>query len=181
MCNRAGGKGDDEIWGGGGQDFLAGDDGNDLLNGGAGADTLDGSKGDDDLYGGAGNDSLIGGKDDDLLNGGDGNDTLIGDTGDDVLSGGAGNDVMSGGDGHDFFYFGDDFGYDRITDFSTGDKLMFAQDINGSGIMTPKDLAPYVSGDHGVTKITIGDNTIVLNGMDKDVFLDHLTQWVKIL
>ena len=32
-----------------------------------------------------------------------------------------------------------------------------------------------------MTKITIGDNTIVLHGMDKDVFLDHLTQWVKIL
>ena len=177
----SGDKVDDGIWGGGGQDYLAGDDGNDFLDGGAGNDTLDGGKGDDDLYGGAGNDSLIGGKDDDLLNGGEGHDTLLGGTGDDSLSGGGGADVLFGGDGHDFFYFGDDFGYDRITDFSTGDKLMFASDINGSGIMTPKDLAPYVSGDHAATKITIGGDTIVLHGMDKDVFLDHLTQWVKIL
>ncbi len=177
----SGDKGNDELSGGAGQDYLGGDDGNDYLSGGTGDDTLDGGKGDDDLYGGAGKDSIIGGKGDDLLNGGDGNDALLGGDGDDTLSGGTGSDVMSGGDGHDLFYFSDDFGHDQITDFAAGDKLLLAPDINGSGIMTAKDLAPYVSGDHCTTKITIGDNTIVLHGMDKDVFLDHLTQWVKIL
>jgi Ca2+-binding RTX toxin-like protein len=177
----SGDKGNDEISGGGGQDYLSGGDGNDFLSGGTGNDTLDGGKGNDDLYGGAGQDSLIGGAGNDLLSGGEGNDALMGSAGDDTLSGGDGADFMSGGDGRDTFYFGDDFGHDQIADFSTGDKLLLAPDINGSGIMTAKDLAPYVSGDHAMTKITIGDNTIVLHGMDKDVFLDHLTQWVKIV
>jgi Ca2+-binding RTX toxin-like protein len=177
----SGGKGGDEITGGAGRDYLSGDDGNDFLSGGDGNDTLSGGMGDDNAYGGAGDDLILGGKGADLLNGGDGNDTLDGGANDDTLSGGAGDDLLTGGDGHDIFYFGNDFGHDQIADFSAGDRLMLAHDLNGSGVMTPKDLAPYVSGDHATTKITLGGDTIVLHGVDKDVFLDHLTQWVKIL
>ncbi|SDD18164.1 calcium-binding protein [Belnapia rosea] len=175
------GKGDDTIDGGAGADHLAGDDGHDLLLGGSGNDTLNGGKGDDDLYGGSGDDSLFGDKDDDLLSGGAGRDTLDGGSGNDTLSGGVGDDVLAGGDGYDTFYFEDGFGHDQIIGFSTDDRILLAPDIDGSGIMTPKDLEPYVSGDHAVTKITIGDNSIVLHGMDKEVFLSHLSQWVKVL
>ncbi|WP_376093804.1 calcium-binding protein [Roseomonas sp. CCTCC AB2023176] len=56
-----GGRGDDEITGGGGRDVLSGGSGDDEIRGGHGADTLYGSAGDDLLVGGPGADVIIGG------------------------------------------------------------------------------------------------------------------------
>ncbi|MBL6457660.1 calcium-binding protein [Belnapia sp. T6] len=177
----SGGGNDDTINGGGGNDHLDGGNGSDLLVGGAGQDTLVGDEGNDDLYGGDGADWLLGGNGNDLLNGGSGNDTMLGGNGNDTLSGGTGEDLLVGGNGHDDFYFADGFGHDQIADFTAQDRLVFASDLDGSGIRTPQDLAPLVSGNHLMTKITIGENTVVIHGVDKDSFLDNLSHWVKIV
>lgn len=95
----------DEIFSGGGDDFVSagkvhdtihGGLGDDTLVGGQGHDTLFGDEGSDVLSGGKGNDSLVGGVGDDSIDGGDGNDTISGGDGNDTLMGGAGNDVIAG-------------------------------------------------------------------------------------
>jgi Ca2+-binding RTX toxin-like protein len=175
-----GGMGRDAINAGDGNNFVFGDKGNDRITAGAGNDTLDGGKDNDTLDGGGGQDFLIGDDGRDLLSGGAGDDGLDGDDGNDTLMGGAGDDLLLGGSGNDLFYFSDDFGHDQIADLSKGDQLMFAANVNGSGILTPGDLAPFVSGGAGFTRITIGDSSITLHGVGKDDFLGDLTHWVKI-
>jgi Ca2+-binding RTX toxin-like protein len=59
-CQLDGGRGDDMLTGGTGQDRLLGRRGNDVMHGGAEFDTLTGSLGDDRLVGGAGGDHLDG-------------------------------------------------------------------------------------------------------------------------
>lgn len=131
-----GAQGDDEISGGASDDVLIGGFGGDVLHGDAGNDTLAGGNGSDQLLGGIdddlvfgeiGNDTLYGGSGGDQLFGGDGNDRLFGGVGFDTLEGGigtdrlrgdTGNDLLTGGADRDFFVFDDDFGNDRITDFT---------------------------------------------------------------
>lgn len=98
-------------------------DGNDALTGNSTANKLYGMRGSDKLFG-------LGG--DDLLDGGAANDWLDGGKGNDVLTGGAGNDVF-------FFDNKGTSGFDRITDFSKGDRLLVnraLRDGNGDGIIT---------------------------------------------
>jgi Ca2+-binding RTX toxin-like protein len=166
------GSGDDTVSGGNGADTVTLGDGDDVAFGGVGADSLYGQAGDDTLAGDVGNDSIAGGAGDDLLLGGVGADTLSGGEGDDVLAGGTGGDV---------FVFGNDFGRDTMTDFGPGDTLQFTANLNGSGIQVPGDLVQFVSGGAGVTKITIGESTITLQGTDKDDFLAHLSAKVQII
>ncbi|WP_299590583.1 Hint domain-containing protein [uncultured Tateyamaria sp.] len=136
----AGVEGDDEIFGGAGDDTITGDggndslfgegdndsvsggSGNDLVDGDGGADTLDGGSGTDTLVGDAGNDSLDGGSGADELYGGDDNDTLNGGAGSDSLFGGAGDDSLTGDSGSErTTLFEDDFegGTDGWSDSST--------------------------------------------------------------
>ncbi len=129
--------GNDQIYGGGGSDFLVaglghdrvyGEEGNDKLIGGfyfatqwpdpfiEGSDSLDG---DDYLDGGNGNDQLTGLAGNDRLFGGEGDDALRGDedsiipywfappVGDDFLDGGAGDDLLLGDYGADVLLGGD--------------------------------------------------------------------------
>ncbi|MFA5273568.1 MAG: calcium-binding protein [Candidatus Peribacter sp.] len=77
--------------------YIDGGKGDDDLRGGEGNDKIFGRNGDDNLVGGGGNDRLDGGNDDDLLQGGDGNDTLLGRNGEDDLYGGKGVDTYNGG------------------------------------------------------------------------------------
>lgn len=81
-----GGKGNDTITGGSGDNNIRGNGGNDILHGGGGNNNLNGGKGDDVLYGDTGSGNLIGGKGNDtiyagpntsFINGGSGNDSLI--------------------------------------------------------------------------------------------------------
>jgi Ca2+-binding RTX toxin-like protein len=147
----SGGSGNDELDGGAGNDVLAGDDGNDLLFGGDGDDELSGGAGADQLHGGMGHDQIDGGDDDDslfgnvgddVMTGGAGNDRLFGSMGDDVLSGGAGDDTLSGSTGADRFVFSAaDAGLDTVSDFGTGDVLVFT----GLAGFTAGDEAEYVS------------------------------------
>ncbi|MFC1783331.1 beta-propeller domain-containing protein, partial [Planctomycetota bacterium] len=98
-----GGPGDDRLFGGKGNDILNGGEGDDLLRGGRGSDTLEGGPGDDRLFGGKGNDILNGGEDHDLLRGGRGRDQLNGAEGNDTINGGSGEDRLNGGEGEDSF------------------------------------------------------------------------------
>ena len=124
-------------------------DGNDKVTGNAGANKLYGMRGDDKLYGLAGNDTIDGG------------------AGNDWIDGGKGNDIVTGGAGNDVFFFDNKgtSGFDRITDFSAGDKLMLTaalRDSNRDGIITfGRD------GILNLDKSSRGDK-LLLNGVDPD-------------
>ena len=154
-------------------DRIDGGDRNDLLHGRDGNDTLGGGKGNDSVYGDDGNDSLSGGFGNDVLFGGDGTDTL---------SGGAGDDAMWGGQGGDAFLFDSNFGHDVISDFGVGDRLFLAHDLNGSGIAKAQDLVKnhMVSGDAHHTVITIGQDSITLDGVSVQSFTAMIDSFVKI-
>src|SRR5262245_34088921 len=97
-----GGDGNDTIRGLGGEDWLYGQDGRDKVYGGADNDWIEGGKGNDDLFGGDNND---------ILWGDEGNDKLYGEDDNDYLDGGAGADRLDGGDGiDDASYYGSEEG-----------------------------------------------------------------------
>jgi Ca2+-binding RTX toxin-like protein len=102
----SGGNGNDNLFGGVGQNYIDGGAGNDKLYASGGADQLIGGDGDDLLDAGAGNDTLNGGIGKDTLLGGDGDDFLYGEDGADLLAGGSGGDTISGGIGNDELYGG---------------------------------------------------------------------------
>jgi Ca2+-binding RTX toxin-like protein len=181
-----GGNGDDNLKAGGGNDVLSGGNGKDTIDAGAGDNLADGGEGNDVVFGGGGHDLLMGGNGNDLLSGYNGSDLLWGGNGNDTLIGGGGDDGLIGGNGNDAFLFDSNFGHDVITDFGKGDQLWLAHDVNGSGICKPADLASHVTGGVGMdgakyTLITIGEDTIRIEGMDKDDFLHKLSDWVKIV
>jgi Ca2+-binding RTX toxin-like protein len=112
---RVGGGGDDQVYGGDGDDILAGGAGDDGVYGGEGDDVIDGQsdddhlsggEGDDQVYGGNGNDVILGQQGDDYLEGGKGSDLVDGGADDDVVSGGRDDDTIRGGDGDDVLYGG---------------------------------------------------------------------------
>ncbi len=101
--------GDDQLFGGRGDDILIGDDGGADVDGNVwvdqsqgGDDVLDGGPGNDRLFGGPGNDEIYGGRGNDFLHGGPGNNALVGGTSSDdedqpgrnILVGGPGNDHL---------------------------------------------------------------------------------------
>ena len=78
------------------------------------------------------NNIISGGKKSDTLNGGAGNDYIDGGAGNDSIYGGAGDDTLTGGNGKDIFVFGENDGYNIITDYISGqDKIKL---INGASI-----------------------------------------------
>lgn len=124
-CTLYGGKGNDILSGGLGDDYLNGGIGNDRLYGQLGDDLMDGGKGNDQFMGGVGVDTVTyaprtnpvtvnlltgrGGEagETDLIyyveniQGGAGNDLITGDDYDNQLNGGNGNDTLIGNEGHD--------------------------------------------------------------------------------
>ena len=175
--------GDDELYGGSGNDILYGNGGNDTLDGGYDDDvlygnddndTLGGGYGDDVLYGNDDNDTLDGGYGDDVLYGNDDNDTVNGGYGNDYLYGGAGNDrildwygdnLLDGGDGDDWL---------EITRFGTagnnsiyggaGDDKLYA--ANGDDILNGGTGDDYLEGDYGDDVLYGGDGDDLLKGGD---------------
>ena len=76
--------------------------------------------------GGSGDDVIVGNAVSNVLIGNGGFDQLFGGGGDDILSGNSGSDQMTGGSGNDTFR--DtllNFNFDRIYDFSAGDRIIF--------------------------------------------------------
>ncbi len=199
------GAGDDVVWTGGGNNTVSGASGNDSIESGAGSDSLLGGSGNDTMYAGsgddylsggagadslrgdAGNDTVLGGSGNDSLYGQDGDDYLVGGSGADLLMGGAGDDVMFGGSGGDVFAFDNGFGQDVISDFGPGDRINLASGLNNTGISSAADLVTkgMVTGgttDAGTkfTVITVGTDTIRLERMDHNDFINQIATWVKV-
>ncbi len=98
-----------------------------------------------DMVGGSAKDVFTGGAQDDDLRGNGGNDMLTGGVGDDSLRGGAGGDTLTGGDGNNTFDYtaasdsqvawtatGAMYGFDTITDFTSGDKISLGRTLFNS-------------------------------------------------
>jgi len=173
------GRGDDIIFAGSGKDLVYADSGNDTVYGEAGMD---------ELYGGAGDDVIAGGDSNDDLLGENGDDTLIGGQGEDTLVGGSGNDVLTGdGPGvppkEDVFFYESNFGDDTITDFDLSrDTLEIRENINGTSIDDPADLAAYITevGGNAVISFPNGDS-ITLQGVSRVDLIDGLNDVVNIV
>ncbi len=130
--------------------------GNDQVTGSTGSDVVQGNQGNDTLTGLGGDDFLRGGKGNDLLLGSEGNDTLIGDRGTDTLTGGPGNDTfifrVETTNGPDLTLA------DRVTDFSSGDRIAIAGDLGLS------DLRFRQVGSDAVISLNTGDVLGVILG-----------------
>jgi Ca2+-binding RTX toxin-like protein len=138
-------SGDDDVWGGDGNDTIRGLGGNDDLFGDDGRDKVYGGAGNDWIEGGKGNDDLFGGDNNDFLWGDEGDDELYGEDDDDYLDGGAGADLLDGGDGRDIAaYYGSEEGvHVSLSPFlligggnsggdAEGDILVNIEDLAGS-------------------------------------------------
>lgn len=180
---------DDHLYGGNGNDTIIGDDGDNKAT--DGDDVIDGQRGNDLIYAGGGNDVVSGGSGNDTVYGEAGNDTLYGFTGNDELNGGSGddkliggegNDTLIGGAGHDIFYFESGFGKDVILDFHGGeDKLAIKADINGLTLKSTDDLVSHISGNGHNAVITLGHDSIKLQGISRDDLVQHLKDYVKLV
>jgi hypothetical protein len=95
-------RGDDNLTGTSGRDWLFGGGGNNTVEGLGGDDFIFTWRGNDDVDGGAGNDFLRTGRGDDNVGGGDGNDRIRSGRGHDEVDGGAGSDRVFAGSGDDY-------------------------------------------------------------------------------
>jgi Ca2+-binding RTX toxin-like protein len=87
----------------------------------------------ENAFGGSGSDTLTGNFANNVLAGNGGVDVIIGAGGDDTLSGGANNDMLTGGSGNDTFQDTTfNISGDTITDFSSGDRIIFTNASFGS-------------------------------------------------
>lgn len=126
---------------------IRGNNGNNVLNGTAGADRIRADGGNDTVNGRGGNDQV---------EGDDGNDRLFGGAGNDTVDGGQGNDILTGGAGADQFRFGNNEGFDRITDFTDGvDRIK----ISAPGVANFGDLTltTDAAGNAVVHFVSLGD------------------------
>ncbi len=186
-------EGNDTLYGEAGDDRLYGGVGDDILLGGLGADIIDGGDGIDraqyhlatsavlaDLgyeslnTGEAAGDTytdvenLFGSQHNDNLRGDSGDNFIWGHGGNDVLNGRAGNDTLQGGTGGDMFVFVDQFGQDKVSDFTLSET---GEIINLSLINSITDFSDLVSnhlsynGGHALIDDGNG-NTIQLNNVD---------------
>lgn len=80
---------------------------------------------------------------------------------DDILKGDSANNTFDGLDGNDTFVFSNDWGVDRISDFSNGHNIL---DLSATGLMLSDLLISYDVDDNELS-INSGDNTIILTGV----------------
>ncbi|MFK7945789.1 MAG: tandem-95 repeat protein [Paracoccaceae bacterium] len=116
------GAGDDNSFGGTGSDVIYAGEGNDNSFGGSGGDAIYAGEGNDRSFGGSGGDAIYAGDGDDLSFGGGGSDAVYAGEGDDRVFGGGGGDALDGGDGADLIFGG--AGGD-IVNGGAGDDLIF--------------------------------------------------------
>lgn len=137
---------------------IAHDAGIENASGGGSGDLLIGNTLGNFLAGLAGGDTMLGG---------DGADTLQGGAGNDVIDGGRGDDMLFGGAGRDRFVFSDGYGTDTIGDFSHGDTI----DLKKFGLNDFSDFNQlyknYMTDVGGSTHITIGGDTLIVEGVAK--------------
>lgn len=122
--------------GGGNDRFggVSGLQGEDEVYGGAGNDDIRGRRGDDILYGGDGNDRLRGDNENDQLFGGAGVDRLQGGGQNDTLDGGTGADRLEGGSGNDTLLF--EAGLEVVFDFGSVFETADTRLSGGTGVDT---------------------------------------------
>jgi Ca2+-binding RTX toxin-like protein len=95
-----------------------------------------------------------------LVIGSPGKDSLTGGDLDDTLVAARGRMTMTGGDGADTFVIGEGRIYATITDFTLGvDKLEF----DNAGKLGNR---VHVRQEHGNTVLAVGDDKVVLQGVD---------------
>ncbi len=112
----------------------------------------------ENITGSDANEVPIGSIENNLLRSVDGTDTLCGEQGNDTLIGEAGSDVLSGGGGADPFVFAANKGNDRITDFTSLDKIdiaAFGVDNNGASGQDWRDAALSIVPSGGGSDATI--------------------------
>lgn len=102
------------------------------------------------------------------LDGLTGADTVNGGPGDDTIIGGANVDSLTGGTGRDqFWFYGPDVGgYDRVTDFTTDDALLFHRVVGGQWVSLP------------ITSVSAGNGSGLLAGQ---VHVQAVTGGVQVL
>ncbi|MBU1052980.1 MAG: hypothetical protein KKC46_04020 [Proteobacteria bacterium] len=157
-------QGDDEIYGGSGDDIVVGGGGDDLIYGGSDNDFIVGDAGDDTIFGGTGNDILLGENDgvpdseqgEDYIDGGSGNDEIYGGGKSDTLIGGDGNDYIQGdynilNSGGDFIDGGD--GNDVILGYGGNDWIYGGE---GDDWLQGDDGDDYIDGGLGADTIAGG-------------------------
>lgn len=145
----------------GSDEAMIGSSDNDVLRGTSEDNYIAGFDGTDILRGFRGKDSIFGGHGDDVLKGGRSRDQLFGSEGKDVIAGGRGRDTLTGGDDEDIFYFGQNHGSDRITDFTAGEDIIH---LNFTGASFE---SLVINAHRAGTLIDTGRGTIMLLGVDE--------------
>ena len=111
------------------------------------------------ISGDEGSNTLTGTDAAEVMNGFAGNDTLNGGAGNDTIIGGLGNDILTGGAGADRFVFGTGFGYgfDHITDFTTGSDVIEI----ASGFNTLAQIKAAMTDFDGYVLLLLGNSNSV--------------------
>jgi hypothetical protein len=182
-----------EIYGEGGNDYIAGGAGNDFLVGGLGFDQINAGGGDNVLYGDeaptsavpnpqelnvGGNDVLSALDGTDVFYGGGGDDTVSPGGGNDYVHGGFGNDTLDGHDGDDrvFGGEGDDVlaggrGHDLLSAGEGSDRLI---GDTGNDVLLAGGGADDLTGGGGddllISGRTAGENSIFTSAASTTTF-----------
>jgi VCBS repeat-containing protein len=89
---------------------------------------------------------------------------LTGTVDNDAIFATAGSDSLTGGAGHDMFVFGSLAGQDVVTDFCHGEDTI---QIHSAEIASFNDLLALTSDNNGNAVITVGNDSITLQGLHK--------------
>lgn len=117
----------------------------------------------------ASNNVAIGNSGANYISTGIGDDIISAGAGDDVLYGGHNGDELTGGAGADRFLFNvDDFGYDRITDFTPGSDRILVITNAGGPIFT----STYAFRLFNATDAWTAETTFIYNPASGEVFVD---------
>ena len=142
-------------------------DGNDQLFGGTGDDVLLGMGGDDKLFGGAGDDILVGGSGNDYLDGGEGKDTMYAGSGNDIIVYDKGDYLVDGGDGIDVMVHNGQLSLDDLLNGDGADNGPIVRDvevlITGDDALSLTSMAKLA--EYGITidKNDAGQDTLTLS------------------
>jgi len=129
------------------------------------ADDLKGTAGKDHIYGRGGGDTLRGFGDSDELQGQFGKDRLFGGPEKDFLIGGPGNDALGGGGGDDWYYFGNNWGKDTITDDATSANAILMRDFGpGTPFVTDNLIIDLRASEEPEVQNVSGTSTIDWEG-----------------
>jgi Ca2+-binding RTX toxin-like protein len=127
------------------------------------ADTMNGTDAQDLMYGKGRGDTLNGLGTNDLLFGQGGADKLFGGPGGDYMTGGPGNDALSGEEDSDFYYFGDGWGKDSITDSASSQNIVvFVAQPGSSDVPATEDLTIKLIPSNG-PEVTNASATSTIN------------------